>query len=291
MSAPQRPLLLLLLAIFAIACGSTLPAPGSSSPLPLPELKYRVIEKVGIPYVCGPPVVFQGYDEQQAAAEFPAIKADTATYRAILAHAHPAGDETSQAFQVAVWQEWRRLQATQRTPNGSGGFDFTVRTETATVTGTVDGKGAVTVASSRPGRPNCPICLAATTLIDTPAGPVRVTDLKLGEAVWTAGSDGSRREARVTELGSVAFPLGHDAIRIELADGRIVTASAGHPTADGRVLGALRAGDRLDGATVVAAHTVHLTDGATYDLLPSGPTGSYWADGVLLGSTLRVPAS
>jgi hypothetical protein len=29
-----------------------------------------------------------------------------------------------------------------------------------------------------------------------------------------------------------------------------------------------------------------LTDGGTYDLLPSGPTGTYWADGVLLGSTL-----
>jgi len=45
-------------------------------------------------------------------------------------------------------------------------------------------------------------------------------------------------------------------------------------------------GDRVDGATVVAATTVRLTDGGTYDLLPSGPTGTYWADGVLLGSTL-----
>jgi hypothetical protein len=287
MSAPKRPLVLLLLAIFAIACGSTLPAPGSRSPLPLPELKYRVIEKVGIPYVCGPPVVFQGYDEQQAAAEFPAIKADTETYRAILAHAHPAGDETGPAYQVAVWQEWRRLQATQLTPNGNGGYDFTVRTEAATVAGSVDGSGRVTVTSSRPGRPNCPICLAAATLIDTPTGPVRVTDLKLGEAVWTAGEDGRRLLARVAALGSVSFPLGHDAIRIELSDGRSVTASVGHPTADGRILGQLRVGDRVDGATIVAVHTVHLSDGATYDLLPSGPTGTYWADGVLLGSTLR----
>ena len=31
---------------------------------------------------------------------------------------------------------------------------------------------------------------------------------------------------------------------------------------------------------------VRLNDRATYDLLPSGPTGQYWADGVLLGSTL-----
>jgi hypothetical protein len=285
MSAAKRPLLLLV-AILAIACGSTLPATGSGTPLPAPELKYKVIAQVGAPFVCGPPVARAGFDEQQAAADFPAIKADTATYAAILAHTHPAGDESSPAYQVAVWLEWQKLEATRLTPNTNGGYDFNVRTATATVTGSVDSSGKVTIRSTQPGRPNCPICLAAATLIDTPSGPVRVTDLQLGEAVWTAAADGSRLEATVSALGSVAFPLGHDAVRVELSDGRAVTASAGHPTADGRNLGELRVGDRVDGATVVAATTVRLTDGGTYDLLPSGPTGTYWADGVLLGSTL-----
>jgi hypothetical protein len=285
MSAAKRPLLLLV-AILAIACGSTLPAPGSGTPLPAPELKYKVIAQVGAPFVCGPPVARAGFDEQQAAADFPAIKADTATYAAILAHTHPAGDESSPAYQVAVWLEWQKLEATRLTANTNGGYDFNVRTATATVTGSVDSSGKVTIRSTQPGRPNCPICLAAATLIDTPSGPVRVTDLQLGEAVWTAAADGSRLEARVSALGSVAFPLGHDAVRVELSDGRSVTASAGHPTADGRNLGELRVGDRVDGAMVVAATTVRLTDGGTYDLLPSGPTGTYWADGVLLGSTL-----
>jgi hypothetical protein len=288
MSARRRPPLpLLLIAIYAIACGSTLPAPGAGgSPLPLPELKYRVIEQVGSPYVCGPPVVAQDYEVQQAMADFPAIKADAETYRVILGHAHPAGDESSPAYQVAVWREWRKLQALVLSPDGSGAYDFSVRTATATVTGSVDSSGKVTVKSSQPGRPNCPICLAATALIDTPSGPVRVTQLKLGDSVWTAAADGTRREASVTALGSVAFPFGHDAIRVDLSDGRSVTASSGHPTADGRTLGMLRAGDHLDGATVIAAAPVRLDDGATYDLLPSGPTGRYWADGVLLGSTL-----
>ena len=287
MSAAKRPALLLL-AILAIACGSTLPAGGSGTPLSLPELKYRVIDKVGAPYVCGPPVAFHDYDQQQAAAQFPAIKADTQTYQAILVHAHPASDETSPAYQVAVWQEWRKLEATRLTANSSGGYDFVVRTATATASGSVDSGGNVTVASTQPGRPNCPICLPATALIDAPAGPVRVTDLRLGDVIWTARPDGSRLGAIVLAVGSVPFPLGHDAIQVELSDGRSVTASAGHPTADGRTLGSLRAGDQLDGATIVAALTVHLTDGATYDLLPSGPTGRYWADGVLLGSTLRL---
>ncbi len=285
MSAARRPLLLLF-AIFAIACGSTLPAGGAGAPLSIPELKYAVIDKVGSPYLCGPPVARPGWDEDQAAAQFPAIKADTETYRAIVAHAHPAGSESDPAYQLAVWREWEKLQATQLTQNAAGGYDFNVRTATAIVTGTVDRGGKVTVSSSQPGRPNCPICLPSATLIDTPAGAGRVTDLKLGDEVWTATPAGDRVPSRVVALGSVAFPLGHEAILLQLSDGRSVTASAGHPTADGRSVGQLRTGDRLDGATVVAATPVHLDDGATYDLLPSGPTGRYWADGVLLGSTL-----
>jgi hypothetical protein len=287
MSAGRGPLLSLV-AIFAIACGSASPTGGGATPTPLslPELKYRVIAQVGAPYVCGPPVAFADYDQQQATAQFPAIKADTVTYNAILAHARPAGDESSPAYQVAVWREWEALQATRITANGSGGYDFTVRTATATVSGSVDATGKVTVSATKPGRPNCPICLAAATLIATPAGPVRVTELRLGDPVWTAAADGTRLAATVTALGSVAFPLGHNAIRVTLFDNRSVTASAGHPTADGRSVGQLRRGDRLDGATVVSAEPVHLSDGATYDLLPSGPTGEYWADGVLLGSTL-----
>jgi len=63
--------------------------------------------------------------------------------------------------------------------------------------------------------------------------------------------------------------------------------SAGHPTADGRKVGELKAGDRYDGAVVTSAALVAYTGGATFDVLPAGATGTYWANGVLLGSTLR----
>jgi hypothetical protein len=281
-----KPALLALLAILAFACGSTQGTSGSTTPLSIPELKYRVIAQAGTPFVCGPPVVAQDLDNEQAALEFPAIKADTATYSAILAHAKPAGSESSIAYKVAVWKEWRNLQAIQFSINGSDLYGFQFNTATALVKGTVSKSGTVTVASRTPARMQCPICLAAATLIDTPAGPVRVTDLKLGESVWTVAADGTRVAGTVTALGSVAFPLGHDAVRLQLSDGRAVTASAGHPTTDGRTLGALLPGDSYDGAIVTAATRVRLTDGATYDLLPSGPTGEYWADGVLLLSTL-----
>ena len=70
-----------------------------------------------------------------------------------------------------------------------------------------------------------------------------------------------------------------------LGDGRQVLVSPGHPTADGHRVGDLVAGDDFDGSTVVAADRIAYA-GYTYDLLPSGPTGTYWADGVLLVSTI-----
>lgn len=280
-----RILSLLLVAIFAVACGSTPPATGSP-PLSSPELKYRVMAQAGIPAFCGPPVAFAGYEEQQAAAEFGTIKADAQTYRVIVTHAQPAGDEASPGYQLTVWREWRRLQAIGFTSSGSDGYDFRLNTDTALVTGHVTASGTVSIGSSRPARLNCPICLAATTLIATPGGEVAVTALRLGDPVWTSDRSGRRVAGVVTALGSVAFPLGHDALRLVLSDGRSVTASAGHPTADGSSVGMLAPGARLDGAEVVSVTPVRLLDGGTYDLLPSGPTGDYWADGILLKSTL-----
>jgi hypothetical protein len=71
-----------------------------------------------------------------------------------------------------------------------------------------------------------------------------------------------------------------------LADGRYVEASAGHPTSTGRTVGSLRPGDLLDGSRVIALDSIPYA-GDTWDLLPAGPTGVYWANDVLLASTLR----
>jgi hypothetical protein len=63
--------------------------------------------------------------------------------------------------------------------------------------------------------------------------------------------------------------------------------SPGHPTGDGRAARDLAIGDALDNATIVSVERVRYAGGATFDVLPAGPTGMYWANGVLLGSTLR----
>jgi hypothetical protein len=62
--------------------------------------------------------------------------------------------------------------------------------------------------------------------------------------------------------------------------------SAGHPTADGRLFGDLRKGGVLDGHTLDRVEIVPYPYDATYDILSASETGTYFAAGMLMGSTL-----
>jgi len=130
-------------------------------------------------------------------------------------------------------------------------------------------------------------CLPTSARIATPRGEVPVTELRAGDEVWTVDATGARVAAPIVRIGSSPVPDSHELVELTLTDGRRVRASAGHPTADGKAIGALRAGDGLDGSTVAARRTLPYDGEATWDLLPAGDTGAYWADGVLLGSTLE----
>jgi hypothetical protein len=155
-------------------------------------------------------------------------------------------------------------------------------------TGTIDGSGNIAVtATASAGTPNCPICLARGTPIDTPAGSIPVDRIRLGDAVWTLDGSGRRVAGMVIAVGSTVAPASHRVIRLVLADGRTVTASPGHPLADGRRLGSLALGDLVDGSAVVGLESVPYGGSETFDLVVSGPTGTYLSDGIGLGSTLR----
>ncbi len=134
---------------------------------------------------------------------------------------------------------------------------------------------------------NLPICLPPGAAIETPSGPRAVRDLRVGDWIVTADPEGRAVVAPLAALGSAFAPFHHEIVRIVLHDGRTVAASPGHPTADGRRLGDLRVGDELDGSWVASAVQEPYGYARTYDLLPSGPTGLYLADGIWLGSTLR----
>jgi hypothetical protein len=131
------------------------------------------------------------------------------------------------------------------------------------------------------------VCLPKTARIATPDGEIAVADVREGKIVFTADEAGRRMRAPVARVGRAFAPPGHRMVHVTLDDSREVWASPQHPTASGSPVESLRIGAAYDGAIVIGVGSEPYVDAYTYDLLPEGPTGAYWADGVLMGSTLR----
>ena len=287
-----------LAALAIVACGSTAGTPRPvGSPLTVDQLKFAVIDAAGQPIYCDPdfyPLARPGGEQGRASAKYPEIRADAALYATIVAHEHLPSGELTDAQKLVLYRAWKLLRALTLTPSQGSEYSFSYRVQSTSgsasylmVTGTVRVNGVVTVTSRTPTTaPNCPLCLTATTLISTPNGDVRVTDVEPGMLVWTKGVDGTRIAAPVLEVGSMQVPASHRMVHLVLADGRELLASPGHRAADGRQLGSLASGDSLDGSTIVRWDLVPYAGGRTYDLLPAGGTGTYWANGILLSSTL-----
>lgn len=277
------------------------PAP-SPTPSPAPggltqaQLKYRLMDQFGPVLFCDPdyyPVARA--DEQVLAHErLPDIQKDAPTLSAILGR---LGIATAVSYtsdqELAIYRDWKMLNALRLDQVG-GGFHFLAIFESSPpqqgsrVDGTIDQRGNVAVASrTASGPPPCPICLARGTQIATPSGNVAVEDLKIGDIVWTLDPAGARIALPLVEIGSTPVPSTHRVVQLRLSDGRAVDVSPGHPTTDSRKVGDLAAGEQYDGAVVVSAELTPYAGGATFDVLPAGATGAYWANGVLLGSTLR----
>lgn len=75
-------------------------------------------------------------------------------------------------------------------------------------------------------------------------------------------------------------------MRVELTNGSVLEISAPHPTADGRTFGELRTNDLLGGVRIGRVVVVPYEHAFTYDILPASDSGTYYAGGVLIGSTL-----
>jgi hypothetical protein len=294
--------LALLLAVTACTGAATVapsPSPTPGGVLAEAKLKYRILDRFGPLAFCDPDYYPVARADEQALAgqRLPEIQKDPATFGAILVH---LGIATNPPYtpdqQLAIYRDWKMLNALRFDQVTAGlhfngvfvGFGSPTTTGTVRVDGTIDQQGNITVASSAPsGRPPCPICLARGTRIATPSGAIAVEDLRVGDVVWTIDGAGARVALPLVEIGSTPVPATHLVVQLRLNDGRAVDVSGGHPTADGRTVGDLRAGDRYDGAVVVSAELMPYAGGSTFDVLPEGATGVYWANGVLLGSTLR----
>jgi hypothetical protein len=131
----------------------------------------------------------------------------------------------------------------------------------------------------------CPRCLPASAQIETPRGAMAVSELRIGDTVWTL-DDGKRVERPLVAVTSTPVGAKHRLARVLLADGRHVSASPEHPVQGGKLIAELVVGQPLDGSTITRIDIVDYAGSHTFDLLPAGSTGTYWADGVLLQSTL-----
>ena len=282
--------------------GTAAPIPTPEPPTPIPplpsglsptELKYTLLAEYPDFFFCDPDFypVARGDEDELALERFPAIQANAEEFQAILNNNGLAGGTTfTDAQKLLIYREHKKLAAIFFEVAGDE-YQFQIRTMSQdqlghTVKGSIDGQGKITVLERVGGIVDCPICLAAHTLIDTPNGPVAVEDLKVGDMVWTVDATGQRISAPILKVGSVPAPINHQMVHIILEDGREAWASPGHPTADGRVFSDLGVSDLLDGSRVRSVERVPYGQPFTYDLLPSGGTGFYWANGILVGSTL-----
>lgn len=135
----------------------------------------------------------------------------------------------------------------------------------------------------------CPICLASNTNISTPDGDINVADIKIGTRVWSMDESGKKIISKVISVSKTPAPKTHQVIQLSLSGGRTVWASPGHPTSKKITVGELKAGDIYDGDRIESVELIQYRDNYTYDILPDSAKGFYWANGILLGSTLRVP--
>lgn len=286
--------------------GTEVPFPTPEPPTPLPtlssgtlsptELKYAILYQFPDFFFCDPDFYPVAREDEMVLAlqRFPELQANQEEFQTILDQNSLAGVTSFTDDQkLLIYREHKKLNAVYFELVGDE-FQFQIQTgsegqEGQVIKGTIDGSGSLKVQERQPGFPACPICLAAGTLIDTPHGAVSVENIQVGDQVWTMNETGERVSAVVLKIANVRVPATHQVIHVVLSDGRELWASPGHPTADGQRLADLKVGDVLDGAHVTLVEQQRYQGTATFDILPSGGTGLYWANGILLGSTLKMP--
>lgn len=260
-------------------------------------MRYQLIGHFGRIWYCpaGGMPIHPYYNEQLQM--FPDIRKDEETFRSIARRLNFENVVNfSDQQKIAVFREYEKLRAV-RLEASHAGYKFNLTIEAPSkdagrnngfkVEGFIDHDGKVTVLKKEPVYLACPKCLPGNALVDTPSGMVPVSELKPRMLVWTQDAHGNRIAAPILKTAAVPVTPGQFILHLVLHDGRELRVSPAHPTADGRTLGQLEPKSAIDGSWVERIELESYEGSQTYDLLPAGETGFYWANGILLGSTLR----
>lgn len=140
-------------------------------------------------------------------------------------------------------------------------------------------------------RGTCPVgcaplcmCAAPDTPIATPDGERPIASLRVGDLVFSVDGDAV---VAVPIVATHQTPVSdHRVVRVTLDNGVTLEITGGHPTADGRTFADLFAGSRLGDLSIAAVEEVPYAHPFTYDILPGSSSGTYFAGGALIGSTL-----
>ncbi|MBX3063283.1 MAG: hypothetical protein KF726_09930 [Anaerolineae bacterium] len=281
--------------------------------LSITELKYKVIDyfggisgngwyKNGIGF-CDPyiyPVGMAGRVENDALKYFGSIQQDSDTFQTIIRRLGLGNTPTfDKETKLEIYQQCRYLQRVPLNLQGDihsfsnlmirqAGKDYVAA-------GTVDWDGDVSVTDSKPAdfSYQCPTCLTRSTQIDTPTGPKSVEFIQIGDEVWSAYSNGEKFVAKVIHIFRTPVE-DHRVVRIGVNNGVFLEVSGGHPLPNGQTVQSLTLNTSLIssspspfGASVTSLETVAYDGNLTYDILPEGETGFYFANGILLASTLK----
>jgi hypothetical protein len=129
------------------------------------------------------------------------------------------------------------------------------------------------------------VCASPDTPIATPDGERAISDIRVGDFVYSVDHDAIRPVVVSSVHRQPAQH--HHVVRVILGNGRTLEISAPHPTADGHTFGDLRTGGTLDGQLISSVEVVPYLHEYTYDILPASSTHTYFAAGMQIGTTLR----
>ena len=297
-------LYIVLIPLFALAVACTPRTTPSSTftPTPTPssavysqyQLSYLLLAKYPDYFWCDPdfyPIAREGVEQTNALQQFPSIQANAAEFSAIMAHLRIASQSSfSDQDKLNIYREHKKITLAAPLTLSNNLYTFSLRTgqgQGQTLLGTISQSGVINIQSQQASFNTCPICLSLGTLIDTLQGQMPVELLTAGTLVWTQDSQGTRILEPLLRVSKTAVPIPFNILKLTLSDGRTITASPLHPTITGKTLADLRIGDTLDDAPIISIEEVAYTVGETYDLLPAGANGFYWANDILLASTLK----